>query len=108
MEIPVSDPETVKVKMELLQHHQVLELASEVEDWISIAPTRNNDPKISYFKLRMLADFGAMHGDLDLSITIEKATAHVIDDMFAIRCCHYRLAKSLDGQHRLVLSFLFC
>ena len=85
LEIPVSDPETVKVKAELLQHNKILGLAEEVKDWISIAPTRNNDSKISYFKLRMLADFGLKHSDLDLSVTIEKATEHVIDDMFAIR-----------------------
>ena len=85
LELPVSDPAAVKVKTELLQHNQILELAREVEDWISIAPTRNNDSKISYFKLRMLADFGAVREDLDLSVAIGKATEHVIDDMFAIR-----------------------
>lgn len=82
--MPVSDTDPVKAKNELLQHSQILELAEEAKDWISIAPTRNNDSKISYFKLRMLADFGITHEDLDLSV-IDKATEHVIEDMFAIR-----------------------
>jgi hypothetical protein len=85
LEIPVSDPETIEVKTELLRHNLVLALAEEAKDWISIAPTRNNDAKISYFKLRMLGDFGITYEELDLSVAIEKATAHMIDDMFAIR-----------------------
>jgi hypothetical protein len=85
LEIPVSHPDVSRRKAELLKDVQVRELAEEVKDWISTAPTRNNDPNISYFKLRMLADFGITEEDLDLSLAIEKATEHVIDDMFAIR-----------------------
>ena len=85
IELDGSNPDMIKTKTELLQAEQVQKLAHEVKDWISIAPTRNNDSKISYFKLRMLADFGVRQEDLDLSVVIEKATRNVIEDMFAIR-----------------------
>jgi hypothetical protein len=85
LETPASDRELVMARDELLRHEMIIKLAEEVKDWIAIAPTRNNDAKISYFKLRMLADFGLRHDDLDLSVTVRKAAEHVIDDMFAIR-----------------------
>jgi hypothetical protein len=80
-----TNDELIIAKKELLKAPQIIELIKETKDWISIAPTRNNDPKISYFKLRMLADFGINHTDLNLSETIEKATQHIIDNMFAVR-----------------------
>ena len=80
-----SNSELIKTKAELLKSKQVIDLVKETKDWMSIAPTRNNDPKISYFKLRMLADFGIKYTDLDLSETIKKATQHTINDMFAVR-----------------------
>jgi hypothetical protein len=82
---PKIDNEAVTAKSDLLNDPKIIELANQTEDWISIAPTRNSDPKISYFKLRMLADFGLNYNDLDLKETIEKASQHVIDDMFAVR-----------------------
>ena len=85
LEVSGSDGDLVSAKDELLKHEMVIKLAEEVKDWITIAPTRNNDSRISYFKLRMLADFGLGQEDLDLSVTAEKAMEHVIEDMFAIR-----------------------
>ena len=80
-----TDDELIKTKAELLKSKQIIELVKETKDWISIAPTRNNDPKISYFKLRILADFGIKHSDLNLSETVDKASQHIIDNLFAVR-----------------------
>ena len=85
LEVDSSNPDLLKSRADLLQHEQVQKLVKEVQDWITIAPTRNNDSKISYFKLRMLADFGIRHDDLEISEVVDKATEHIIEDMFAIR-----------------------
>jgi hypothetical protein len=85
LEKPIDITETVKVKTELLSDNKIVQLATETNNWILEAATRNSDPKISYFKLQMLADFGLKYTDLNLQGTFEKATIHVIDNMFAIR-----------------------
>ncbi|MBN1118613.1 MAG: hypothetical protein JXA77_15485 [Bacteroidales bacterium] len=78
-------PEVIKTRKDLIEHEKIIKLAKETHEWITVAPTRNNDPKICYYKLRMLADFGLKHTDLGLNKTISKATAHIIDGMFAAR-----------------------
>ena len=80
-----TDNEVIKAKEDLLNDERIIRLADETKDWMSVAPTRNNDPKISYFKLRILVDFGIKHTDLNLSETIKYATQHKIDNMFAVR-----------------------
>ena len=72
LEVDSSNPDLLKSRADLLQHEQVQKLVKEVQDWITIAPTRNNDSKISYFKLRMLADFGIRHDDLEISEVVDK------------------------------------
>ena len=85
LELPTSDIEVINAKTDLLNNKLVIDLANETKDWLSIAATRNNDPKISYFKLRILADFGIKHTELDLIETVNKANKHIIDDMFGVR-----------------------
>lgn len=80
-----NDAEVLQAKNEMLNHELINELALETQTWLPEISTRNNDPKLSYFKLRMLADFGLKHTDLNLPKTIDLAREHVIDDMFAIR-----------------------
>jgi hypothetical protein len=83
-------PESEETSMEeayreMIQNEAISRLAWETKDWMSVAPTRNNDAKISYFKLRILADFGINWTDMDLGKTVDKATEHVLENMFAVR-----------------------
>lgn len=75
----------VLAKKELLASEQVQGLISDTLNWQPIAPTGNNDSKISYYKLRMIADFGLTIDDESMKIIADKATSHVVDDMFAAR-----------------------
>ena len=72
-------------KKELLGDPQILNLVYETNDWMPKSAKRNNDPKISYFKLRMLSDFGLCASDDVFNAIIEKTVAHEIDNMFAVR-----------------------
>jgi hypothetical protein len=74
-----------EAKTDLLKHPLIIAMAEDTLNWQPRIPTRNNDPKITYFKLQMLAQFGLKHTDLMLTETVYKATDHVIDDMFAVR-----------------------
>lgn len=85
MDVPLSSIEAKESKKELCNDPQIKDLIAESLDWIPEAPTRNNDPKISYYKLRMLADFGLSMKDKGIKEITDKATEHIEDDMFAIR-----------------------
>lgn len=63
---------------------RVLELAGQAADWLSWVPKRNNDPKISYFKLRILADFGLNIKDNCIKKIIPQIIEHTEGDMFAV------------------------
>jgi hypothetical protein len=85
LDLDKSSPEAVSAKAELTSHEQVISLAAETKDWLSIAAGRNSDPKISYFKLKVLAEFGLEHKDLGLQDTVAMASEHMIEDMFGVR-----------------------
>ncbi len=85
LDYPESDPKVLEAKNEILNYPMIIDLAYQANEWMPTAIARNNDPKINYFKLKMLADFGLIYTDLQLTGTLEKATQHIIDNMFAIR-----------------------
>lgn len=85
LEIPETEKKVIKAKKELLQNPEVQKLAASTHEWIETAPGRNNDPKLSYFTLKVLADFGLKFNELGLEDTIEKAKAHQIEQFFAVR-----------------------
>jgi len=80
-----SHTELIAAKHDLLKHSNIRTLANETKDWLSISATRNSDPKITYFKLKALAEFGLQHTDLDLAETVAKASEHRIENLFAVR-----------------------
>lgn len=82
---PTSSIEVEEAKSELCNDSQITTLIAETSKWIPIAPTRNSDPKISYFKLRALADFGLTIKDSGIDDIVNKATEHLEDEMFAVR-----------------------
>lgn len=85
MDLNESDDKVVAAKSDLINHENIISLAQETKDWLTISATRNSDPKITYFKLRALADFGLKNTDLDLQETVDKASEHVIENMFGVR-----------------------
>jgi|GEM_PF-1395970 len=85
MDAPSSSLKVKKTKQELCSNAKIKNLIKETSDWIAKAPTRNNDPKISYFKLRMLTDFGLNIKDTGLQQIATKATKHTENNMFAIK-----------------------
>lgn len=85
MNVSPSSEEAREVKQELLKHPLVTGLIREAEQWLPQAATRNNDPKLSYFQLRMLSDFGLDMYDAALEPIIQKAVSHQSENMFAVR-----------------------
>ena len=85
LDLPPLNERVIQARAELIGNEQIIDLANETLDWQPQAATRNSDPKISYFKLKALAEFGLRSTDLSLQETVVKATAHIIDDMFAAR-----------------------
>lgn len=80
-----TDEKVIATKNELLNHENIVALAKSIEDWQTASATRNNDPKIVYFALKALAEFGLEASDLSIQNTIEKASVHIIDNMFGVR-----------------------
>lgn len=85
LEYDKSNKEVIEAKIELLNHEKVIALAEATKDWLTVSATRNNDPKITYFKLKALAEFGLKYTDLGLEETVEKASEHIIENMFGVR-----------------------
>jgi hypothetical protein len=80
-----TDSELTEAKKELLIDQNIIELANETKDWLTVSASRNSDPKISYFKLKALAEFGLKFSDLELQETVDKASEHMIENMFGVR-----------------------
>ena len=85
LETPVDSPELTKTKNEILKHPKTKQLIKEASGWLPVAPGRNSDPTISYYKLRMLTDFGFSQKDPGISGIIKKAIEHKENSLFAVR-----------------------
>lgn len=77
--------EKKEAKKEFLEHPLIMDTIKETGQWLIQAATRNSDPNISYFKLRMLSDFGLSFNDPGIEHIIEKAVSHNTEGMFAVR-----------------------
>ena len=69
----------------LIKDPNIKKLIKETNDWMPKAATRNNDPKISYFRLKMLSDFGLTLNDPGIETIYKKATKHIQEDIFACK-----------------------
>jgi hypothetical protein len=85
LEYPSSSRDVKQARDELVSAPEVRQLIEGASDWLAVAPNRNSDPKISYFKLRMLADFGLSVEDEGIRAITDQATVHTEDGMFAVR-----------------------
>jgi len=82
---PDSSLEVIAARQELINHPRIQDLIKETKNWLPKAPARNSDPTISYYKLRMLIDFGLTINDSGMKEIFKMATAHKIDNLFASR-----------------------
>jgi hypothetical protein len=85
LELPTDVKEVRRAKESLLKDLAVKNIIRETSDWMPKAATRNNDPKISYFKLRMLADIGVTANDKGVQSIYKKAIHHMQDGLFACK-----------------------
>jgi len=85
LELGATVPEVVSAKRDLINDEKVISLAKETKEWLTVSATRNSDPKISYFKLKALAEFGLEYTDLEIQETVKEASKHMIDNMFGVR-----------------------
>jgi hypothetical protein len=85
LEFEETDRVLIESKKELINDQNIINLANDTKDWLTISATRNSDPKITYFKLKALAEFGLRYSDLGLQETVEKASEHIIENMFGVR-----------------------
>ncbi len=85
LELPPTDSEVLKAKTELINHPHIQSLLTEAGEWFSKSITRHNDPKICFYKLRMLVDFGLDRNDSGINTLIANATSHLVDEMYATR-----------------------
>ena len=81
----ISSRKIKALRTEIINNPQIIQLIQEISDWLPSAPGRNNDPKLSYFKLRMLSDFALSHKNEQIKKIIKKADAHKINELFAVR-----------------------
>ena len=85
IDMPLSSDEVKDAKNGLCSSPKVKALIAEASEWFPEAPSRFSDPKICYYKLRVLADFGLTIKDRGIKEIVDKATEHLEDDMFAVR-----------------------
>jgi hypothetical protein len=69
----------------LIKDKNIQHLINETAEWMPKAATRNNDPQITYFKLRMLAEFGLTKDDPEIDTIYKKAVKHIQNDLFACK-----------------------
>lgn len=85
LDYPLDSSEVISAREEVVKHKFVQDLISETLNWVPMAATRNNDPQLSYFKLRLLSDIGLNYNDNDIATIFQMATEHIQDDFFACR-----------------------
>lgn len=85
MDYPRDGREATAARKQVVEHQMVQKLIAEAADWMPRAATRNNDPQLSYFKLRMLADFGLQAKDEGIDEIARLAMEHTQEGFFACR-----------------------
>ena len=82
---PPAASDVRRARRQMLDDPGVRALIDEAADWLPRAPGRNSDASLSYFKARMLADFGVTVDDDGVGRIVEAAIGHRVDDLFAVR-----------------------
>lgn len=85
LDYPEDDKDVKNCRKEILLSDDIKTLIADTTDWMPMAASRNNDSQLSYFKLRMLSDFGIKAHDKGISDIKVKATSHVENELFACR-----------------------
>jgi len=85
LELPENSKEVKNARFKLVNDARIQNLIFETSQWFPEAITRHNDPKLSFYKLRMLTDFGLSIEDEGMEDIVRKAVEHVENGLFAIR-----------------------
>ncbi len=85
IEKPLDNTDVKQAKQEMLKQPLIKELINDTKNWFPESITRHNDPKISYYKLRMLADFGFTYEDVEVKNIVDEALSHFENGFFTIR-----------------------
>lgn len=98
-----ADPSILKeAKEELLNDEKIKGLIAELKDWYPDRYTRHNDPKISHYKLMLLAELGIDKDDPGIKEIITKVKEHMDDGQYAMKqCLPVKGGESPEGWHAL-------
>lgn len=89
-------------KGELLKESKVKEIISELKEWYPDKYTRHNDPKISHYKLMLLAELGLTMDDPGILEIVEKAKMNMDNGLYAMKqSLPERGGDSPEGWHAL-------
>jgi hypothetical protein len=90
------------LRTKLLKHPHIKSMVDEVRQWYPESYTRHNDPKISHYKLMMLAEMGLRKEDQGMKEIIQQAKVHREDDFFAMKqSLPSRKGDQPEGWHAL-------
>jgi hypothetical protein len=76
LDYPVTDPEVIAARQEMLAHPNVRGLMERAATWGDAPLKRHNDASHPIYALSTLADFGLRHDDPGMEAILEKVLAH--------------------------------
>jgi len=85
LEYDVNSKEVKEAHTNLVKDEDIQSLIHETAEWMPKAATRNNNPQITYFKLRMLSEFGLNKDDPEIDTIYKKAVKHIQNDLCACK-----------------------
>lgn len=84
--LDIKDQEELKsAKRDLLNEPNVQKIILELNEWYPDSYTRHNDPKISHYKLMLLAEFGLTIDDPGIKEIIDKVKLNMDNDLYAMK-----------------------
>lgn len=85
LEYDYNSKEVKDAHADLIKDSNIQKLIQETSEWMPKAATRNNDPQITYFRLKMLSEFGLDKNDPGIKDIYKEATKHIRGDLFACK-----------------------
>lgn len=85
LEIDRKDSKLLNARSKILKDIKINEVIQDLKHWYPISYTRHDDPKISHYKLMMLAEFGLNIEDPELNQIADAAKKHLDNSFFAMK-----------------------
>lgn len=85
LEMPPMSNEVITAKNALNNDPSIKSIISKASEWFPQSITRHNDPKICYYQLRMLADFGLTIQNKYIHEITDKVMQHSEEGLFTTR-----------------------